>query len=215
MALVDWVTPLTRTSPLSRMKQSQHLGRSISDVFMRLMHWLAFRLPTFTWIGNRLIRPRFIFNPHRQSHFFSLSIGCLDQLFLGVASGSLTITTPRFRFRTTCPVSHQLRDFCQRNPASCKITQIRSVLISGKPSSALRNAFCKAVKDQVFVPSFSGSGLRRTSVNTRSRSTALYLTLGPPPCPGWRDAIPSLLKRSTNCATASPDFLPAICAACV
>jgi hypothetical protein len=182
---------------------------------MRLAYRMALWLPAFTWIRNRLIRSRLIFNPHRQSHFLSETISCLDQLFLGVASGSLTITTPRFRLRTTCPVSHQLRDFCQRKPASCRITQIRSVLISGKPSLALRNAFCKVVNDQLFVPSFSGSGLRRTSANTRSRSTALYLTFGPPPCRGWMAAIPSRLKRSTRCETASPDFLPAICAACV
>ena len=145
------------------MKQGQHFGRSIANILMRLAYRMALWLPAFTWIGNRLIRPSFIFNPHRQSHFLPCTIGRLDQFFLGVASGSVTVTTPRFRFRATCPVSHQLRDFCQRNPASCKITQIRSVLISGNPSSAFRSAFCKVVNDQVFVPSFSGSGWRRTS----------------------------------------------------
>jgi len=62
------------------------------------------------------------------------------------------------------------------------VTVGRSVLIPGKPSGALRSAFCKVVSDQVLVSSFSTSGWRRASANTRSRSVALYFAIGPPPC---------------------------------
>src|SRR5664279_42297 len=131
---------------------------------------MVFGLSTLSHIGLRLIWSSFILHPNLQSHFLSQSIRFFDQFFLGAVSGSVIVTTPRFRFRATSPVSHQLRDFCQPYPASCKITQIRSVLISGNLSSAFLNDFCRVVNDQLLVPSFSASGWRRTSANTRSRS---------------------------------------------
>ena len=197
------------------MKQGQHFGSAVANVFMWLFDRMFFGLPTFSRIGCCLVRPSFVFHPNLRSHFFSQPVRFFDQFFLGVVCGSVIVTSPRFRFRATSPVLHQLRDFCHRYPASCKITQIRSVLISGNPSTAFLNAFCSVTNDQVLLPSFSGSGWWRTSAKVRSHSPALYFAFGVPPgCP-WIARIPSRLNRPTYWDTASPDFLPAFCAASV
>ena len=107
-----------------------------SDLLSAAVIWL----PTRAQIGFGLVRSSFIFVPDRQPQFFTNLMGFLNQVFLGVVSGSVTITLPRLRLRTTCPVSHQLRVFCQLKPASNKIVRIVSSLTSGKPSGA----FCKA-----------------------------------------------------------------------
>jgi RNA polymerase sigma-70 factor (ECF subfamily) len=69
---------------------------------------------------------------------------------LSLEEAARVCRVPLVLFRTNC-------DFCQRNPASCKMTQIRSVLISANPSSSRRRAFCKVDKDQLFFPSFARS----------------------------------------------------------
>jgi hypothetical protein len=135
---------------------------------MRLPDWMSFQFPAFSSIRSCLVRPRFVFYPHRQSHFLSLLKRFLDQFLLGAVSGSMIMATPCFRFRVACPVSHQLRDFCQRYSHSCRITQIRSVLMVGNPSGAFRSALCKVVNDHVIVPSFSASGSRFGSASPRS-----------------------------------------------
>lgn len=68
---------------------------------MRLAFWFSFWLPTGPWIGFGLVRPSFIFIPDRQSDLFTDLMCLLNQVFLGVVSGSVTITLPRLRLRTT------------------------------------------------------------------------------------------------------------------
>src|SRR5215210_6691353 len=94
-----------------------------------------------------LERSGFVFAPDRQIHGGAERIGPLDQLFFATASGSLTITAPRLRLRTTTPVSHQLRLFCQLRPAWCSTCQIVEVLTVGRPSSAWRKARCSMLND--------------------------------------------------------------------
>ncbi len=93
-------------------------------------------------------------------------------VFLGAASGSVTTTGPLVRFRTTPPVSHQLRSRCQRRPAPRSTHQIVYSLTPGSPSGAWRSARRSVLSDQVAVPSASRSGARRTSARMRARSAS-------------------------------------------
>src|SRR5215207_8431171 len=94
-----------------------------------------------------LKRPGLVLAPDRQPKLGAELVGLLDQLFLAIASGSLTRTTPCLRCRITTPVSHQVRLFCQLRPASCRVRQIVNVLTRGSPSGAWRKALCSKLKD--------------------------------------------------------------------
>lgn len=87
------------------MEEGELLGCPIPDVLMGIADWVACRMPVRAGIGQRSIRSRFVFRPDGQH---VLGVCRLDQLFFAAASGSMTVTVPLFRFRTTVPVSHQL-----------------------------------------------------------------------------------------------------------
>ncbi len=78
--------------------------------------WLAGRLPCWlpggTGLRNRLVGTSLILTPELESEGFRRPIGELDQVFLGVACGSMVCTTvPSLRWRRAVPVWHQVR-FC-------------------------------------------------------------------------------------------------------
>jgi len=79
--------------------------------------------------------------------------------------------TPDFRLRCAFPVSHQVRDFCQVNPASCRMSQILDALIVGNPWR--RNADLRVVSYQTQVPSRSRSGVERAMAIILARSSAV------------------------------------------
>lgn len=108
------------------MKKRHEFGRALSYVLVGLARWFALRLPARAGIRYRLKRTRLIKAPHRQPQLLlPLCVSTLDQLFLGVASGSTTSTTsPFLRLRWTLPVSHQLRVLCQLKPASLMTFQM-------------------------------------------------------------------------------------------
>ena len=95
------------------MKQGEQLGRALPHLLVGLAARLALRLPVVAGIGFRLKGPRLILAPHRQTQPLPLGVGLLNQLFLGAASGSTTVTTPVWRWRRTVPVAHQVRSRCQ------------------------------------------------------------------------------------------------------
>lgn len=57
------------------MKQRQLLGGAVSDVFMGILHRFVRRVPVGTRVGQRGIRPSFVFGPDRQP---VLLVGRLD-----------------------------------------------------------------------------------------------------------------------------------------
>lgn len=71
---------------------------------MGLLLWLPFGLPTLTGIGDGLKRSGFIFCIHGQSQLFTGLVSLFDYVFFPSASGSVTMTFPRLRLRTTAPV---------------------------------------------------------------------------------------------------------------
>src|SRR3954447_25748157 len=149
------------------MEQGQDLGRAAADVLVRLLCRVFARLPRHTGMRHRLERAGLVLAPDRQPKLIE-RVGLLDQLFLALASGSLTRTAPAcLRLRITTPVSHQVRLFCQLRPASCRLRQIVKVLTWGSPSGAWRKAFCSRLKDQVAVPSCSRWGVRAHSARMR------------------------------------------------
>jgi hypothetical protein len=94
---------------------------------MRVADRLAGRLPAGAGLRNGLIRPRFIFTPHRQPQPTPVPVSLFDQFFFASASGSVTVTTtarPARRRRWAVPVSHHDRCFCQLKPASANTFQI-------------------------------------------------------------------------------------------
>jgi len=104
--------------PAFRVLQRQHLGHAAAHILIRLVN----RLPTrprlgMDWYGPasswfQTARPRLA--PSRWAvsiNFFRLSVGVGDN------GDSL------LRGRCTRPVSHQVRLFCQDEPASCKTHQ--------------------------------------------------------------------------------------------
>ena len=61
----------------------------------------------------------------RETCLLAEGVGPLNQLFFAAASTSVTVTAPPCRrWRTTAPVVHQVRLFCQLRPASCRVRQI-------------------------------------------------------------------------------------------
>src|SRR5215207_4679470 len=95
------------------MEQGQDLGRAAPDVFMRLGGRSPLWLPRPTRMRHRLKRPGLVLTPDREPKLRPQRVGLLNQLFLAIVSGSLTLTTPCLRWRLTTPVSHQVRLFCQ------------------------------------------------------------------------------------------------------
>src|SRR5215204_4653738 len=123
-SLVARLTPRTRTSPLAGWKRVSNLA-----VPWRTYSWgLRFGSPIgcqltpgygTVWYGPASS------SVHTVSPELSPSVSsALDQLFLAVASGSMTSTTSPLRFRSTPPVSHQLRSLCHSKPASFKVFQM-------------------------------------------------------------------------------------------
>ena len=107
-----------------RVKQCQDLGGTIANVFMRMLTGFAFQLPSMACIWNGLERSSFILGPCAQTERLSEAIGTLDQVFFASVSGSVTWTTFPLRLRGTVPVLHQVRSFCQVQPASCNTHQM-------------------------------------------------------------------------------------------
>jgi len=107
-----------------RVKQCQNLGYAISNILVGVTVRLALGCPRFPAIGNSSERPCFIFCPDAQAKRLTNAIGKLDQVFFPTVSGSVTSTTPSLRLRDTVPVLHQVRSFCQVQPASCNTHQI-------------------------------------------------------------------------------------------
>src|SRR5215207_8225373 len=118
------LTPRTRTSPLAGWKRVSNLA-----VPWRTYSWgLRFGSPIgcqltpgygTVWYGPASS------SVHTVSPELSPSVSsALDQLFLAVASGSMTSTTSPLRFRSTTPVSHQLRSLCHSKPASFEVFQM-------------------------------------------------------------------------------------------
>src|SRR3954469_17403779 len=124
------------------MEQGQDLGCAAPDVFVRLLGRVFARLPGWARMRHGLKGAGLVRAPDRQTKLGAERVGLLDQLFLAIASGSRTRTTPCLRFRITTPVSHQVRLFCQLRPPACKVRQIVNVLTRGSPSGAWRKARC-------------------------------------------------------------------------
>jgi hypothetical protein len=60
--------------------------------------------PAMTRIRNGLIGSGLVFAPDTQTEQFTDLIRSLNQLFFASASGSMTVTIPALRLRSTCPV---------------------------------------------------------------------------------------------------------------
>src|SRR5215207_154934 len=110
------------------MEQGQDLGRAAADALVRLGGRVFARLPGYSGMRHGLKRPGLVLTPDREPKLRPQRVGLLNQLFLAIVSGSLTLTTPCLRRRLTTPVSHQVRLFCQLRPASCSVRQIVNVL---------------------------------------------------------------------------------------
>ena len=110
------------------MEQGQDLGCAAPDVFVRLLGRVVARLPGWAGMRPGLKRPGLVRAPDREPKLRAQRVGPLDQPLFTAASGSLTRTTPRLRWRIATPVSHQVRLFCQLRPASCSVRQIVNVL---------------------------------------------------------------------------------------
>src|ERR1700760_3623345 len=136
------------------MEQGQDFGRAAADIFVRLRGGLAVWSPTAARVRHSLERTGLVLAPHRQAKPSALRLRPLDQPLFTTASGSVTRTRPPcLRLRTTTPVSHQVRLFCQPKPAACRIRPIVSVLTPGRLSSARRRAARNVFNDQLAVPS--------------------------------------------------------------
>src|SRR3954452_1877038 len=154
------------------MEQGQDLGCAAPDVFVRLEGGLAARPPRHTGMRHGLEGAGLVLTPDREPKLRPQRVGLLDQLFLAIASGSLTRTTPGLRWRITTPVSHQVRVFCQLRPPACKVHKIVNLLTRGSPLSACRKARCSRLNDQVAVPSCSRWGVRAHSARMRCCASA-------------------------------------------
>src|SRR5215213_10355874 len=150
------------------MEQGQDLARAATDICVRLRGGLAVWSPTAARVRHSLERTGLVLAPHRQAKPSALRIGLLEQPLFTTASGSVTLTRPPcLRLRTTTPVSHQVRLFCQPKPAACRGRPIVSGLMPGRPSGAWRSAVRSVLNDQLAVPSRARSGGRATSARVR------------------------------------------------
>src|SRR3712207_2624589 len=155
------------------MEQGQDLAGAAPDILVRPGRGVALRPPTAAWLWHRLEGPGLVLAPDRQAEGGAERVGPLDQPLFAAASGSVMVTRPVcLRRRTTTPVSHQLRPFCQPYPAACRTRPIVWVLMPGRPSSARRSASRSVVSDHVAVPSRARSGTRATSARMRRCSAS-------------------------------------------
>ena len=90
--------------PGDRVKEGQQFGGALPKILMRLALGLTRWAPVMTRIRDCLIGTGFIFAPHRQTQDLRNPIRPFNQLFFASASGSITVTTPALRLRSTCPV---------------------------------------------------------------------------------------------------------------
>src|SRR5215210_4722668 len=190
-------------------EQREEFYRSPTDLLVRVPDGDARWLPRWARLRNRLIGAGLVLAEDWQAQLLCGPIRSFDQFFLGAVCGSVTVTGPAFRRRTTVPVWHQVRLACHEYPACHSVCRIVTVLMAGSPSGAARSARCKVVSDQVAVPSRSRSGARRNSRRMRSRSGSRYRGSGPPPWRRSRAASPAALKRAIKAATAWRDRRPA------
>src|SRR3954447_10148357 len=93
-------------------------------MYLRLRRRSPSRMPRHTRMRHGLKGTGLVLAPDREPKLGAERVGLLNQLFLAIASGSLTRTTPCLRLRITTPVSHQVRLFCQLRPPACKVRQI-------------------------------------------------------------------------------------------
>jgi len=108
-----------------RMEQGQDLAGAAPDILVRLGCGVALRPPAAARLRHRLERASLVLAPDRQAERGAERVGPLDQPLFAAASGSVTVTRPAcLRLRTTTPVSHQLRLFCQLYPAACRARPI-------------------------------------------------------------------------------------------
>ena len=121
---------------------------------MRLLCGLPFWLPARSRVRQCLIGPGFILRPGRQSKLLANLVRLLNQVFFATVSGSVTVTLPFFRFRTTLPVSHHERDFCQLYPCSSKTARMVSSLTLGK-QRLQRPGSCSVCRRIGHPPKFS------------------------------------------------------------
>src|SRR3954471_15205212 len=155
------------------MEQGQDLAGATPDILVRLHGRMALWPPTAAQLRHRLERTSLVLAPDCQAERGAERVGPLDQPLFAAAFGSVTVTGPVcLRLRTTTPVSHQLRPFCQLYPAACRARPTVWVLIPGRPSSARRSASRSVVSDQVAVPSRVRSGVRATSARMRRCSAS-------------------------------------------
>src|SRR3712207_171591 len=118
------------------MEQGEDLAGAAPDILVRPDGRAALRPPAATRVWHGLERTGLVCAPDRQAEKGAERVGPLDQPLLAAASGSVTVTGPAcLRLRTTTPVSHQLRPFCQVKPAVCSARPIVWVLTAGRPSS--------------------------------------------------------------------------------
>jgi hypothetical protein len=135
-----------------RPKQGQQFDWQAPDGLVILPHWLSFRLPGGSRLGNGLIGTGFILAPDLYSQPFSRQVRSLNHRFFSGAEGAeRSSTVPAVRLRTVVPVVPQVRLCCQLSPASCNAGTMGKVLTAGKPSEASRRARCSVESDQVAV----------------------------------------------------------------
>jgi hypothetical protein len=99
-------------------EQRHHLGRAVTEIFVRLARRMSFGLPRRAGMRHGLERAGLVGAPGRDAHRLAESVGVLDQLSFDAVSGSVTTTAPLWRLRSTVPVGHQGRSFCGEAPAS-------------------------------------------------------------------------------------------------
>ncbi len=107
------------------MEQGQDLAGAAPDIIVRPGRGLALPPPTAVRLRYSLEGAGLVLAPDRQAKRGTKRVGALDQPLFAAASGSVTATRPScLRLRTTTPVSHQLRPFCQLKPAACSVRRI-------------------------------------------------------------------------------------------
>ena len=108
-----------------RVKQGEDLAGAAPDILVRPGRGVTLRLPAAAQLWHRLEGASLVLAPDRQAKRNAERVGPLDQPLFAAASESVTVTTPScLRLRTTTPVSHQLRPFCQLYPAACRARPI-------------------------------------------------------------------------------------------
>ena len=107
--------------PRGRVEQGQQLGRTVTDMLMRIAGRAGRRVPACSGLRDRLVGTSLVLGPGRQ---VGLDVRLLDQPLFTVASGSWTSTSPDLRRRFATPVWHHDRSRCQLRSASCSTHQM-------------------------------------------------------------------------------------------